>query len=112
MQMQFRETGLSMPRERQVALQDAQGVRITCRSGLFWITQEGDIRDHVLAPGQVLRISSGGLTVVSALREGEISLQETRAEAPASGCERHETLFRRWLCRLRQSWSSPIPTHA
>lgn len=49
---------------------------ITVRSGSFWITCEGEGRDHLLKAGESLRVSTEGTTVVEALHGGEVELSE------------------------------------
>jgi hypothetical protein len=42
------------------------GHAIRCLSGTLWVTQEGDGRDYVLAPGDEFVIESTGVIVVQA----------------------------------------------
>lgn len=41
-------------------------------SGMAWVTQEGDSRDHVLGPGGVFRAQRFGRVVVQALRHSRL----------------------------------------
>ena len=43
------------------------GVVLRAEHGLVLVTQTGDREDHVLAPGEELRLPRGGLVVASAL---------------------------------------------
>lgn len=45
-------------------LEEARGWRVVCRHGRLLVTQYRDARDHVLAPGDSLRIGSRGLVLV------------------------------------------------
>jgi len=48
------------------------GLVLSCRSGLILVTQAGDLRDHVLEPGQAFRAHRRGLVVAWALRTGVV----------------------------------------
>lgn len=52
------------------------GCTIQCRSGLLWITQEGDTRDHVIYAGERMKIESKGRVVVSAAKASSFSIGE------------------------------------
>jgi Protein of unknown function (DUF2917) len=51
-------------------------VEITCVAGVLWVTQEGDLRDLFLAPGESLRLARRGLTIVTALEPSLVRLVE------------------------------------
>jgi len=48
---------------------------ITICSGSFWITREGEGKDHLLKTGESLRVSAEGMTVMEALQAGEVELR-------------------------------------
>jgi Protein of unknown function (DUF2917) len=48
------------------------GIKILCRSGSCWITQEGDSQDHLLEKMGDFTIYRDGLVVVQALTDTEI----------------------------------------
>lgn len=48
---------------------------VTVHSGSFWITHEGEGKDHLLKAGEALRVSAEGMTVIEALQTGEIVLR-------------------------------------
>lgn len=52
---------------------------LTCEEGLLWLTREGDSRDFVLRPGDVVELDGPGHVVVQALRPARFLL--TRAAA-------------------------------
>lgn len=47
------------------------GVRIRCRSGKVWVTQEGDSRDYLLGSGQEVELQQRGRVAVTALEESQ-----------------------------------------
>lgn len=58
---------------RLVSLGRGEGGRvIQCLSGIAWVTQENDARDHILGAGEELLIQSPGLVVVQALRSARL----------------------------------------
>ena len=65
-------------------LRDAQGTRIECVSGALWITQDGDIRDIFLGPGDEFTLDRNGTAVVQASRQSIVLVTELRAPAPAT----------------------------
>lgn len=40
---------------------------IICREGVVWITQDGDVHDHVIAAGEMFLISQPGKVIAQAL---------------------------------------------
>jgi hypothetical protein len=59
--------------ERDVIKKRDKAVRVRCISGLLWITQEGDIRDIILKPGDEFTITSRGVALISSLDDSEYS---------------------------------------
>ena len=55
-----------------LSLDDAEGLQIQGRAGTVWITEEDDLEDHILGPGEVLMIDRPGRTVVQALAPARI----------------------------------------
>jgi hypothetical protein len=48
------------------------GISILCRSGLCWITQEGDSKDYLLKHQQNFTICQTGVVVIEALADTEL----------------------------------------
>jgi len=59
-----------------LTVQDAVGTRIVCRSGVLWVTQEGDVKDTIVGPFEVLTIQKAGRTVITALESSTLTLME------------------------------------
>jgi hypothetical protein len=70
-----------------------EALALTCEDGQLWLTCEGDSRDHVLHPGQTVRLGRPGHVVVQALRPARFCLargtQGPSRAAPAHGTEAH-----------------------
>jgi hypothetical protein len=48
---------------------DRRGDRISCRNGVLWITQEGDLKDYILEAGRDFWVTKPGSVVVQALAD-------------------------------------------
>ena len=59
--------------EREIIRKKDKSVRVRCISGLLWITQEGDIRDIILKPGDEFTITNRGVALISSLDDSEYS---------------------------------------
>ncbi|HSV45642.1 MAG TPA: DUF2917 domain-containing protein [Ramlibacter sp.] len=62
---------------------DAAGVRFTCREGVVWITLDNDLRDIVLEAGQHFTGDAHRKALIYAMRPS--SLRIAPAQAPQSG---------------------------
>ena len=47
---------------------------IMCREGVVWITQNGDVQDHVIAAGEMFLISQSGKVIAQALENARIEV--------------------------------------
>ena len=91
---------LPLARGSMVRIDDGRGMLVYVWSGNLWITQEGDGRDRHIAAGGWFRISTSGLTLISALGRSSITLTSPyeqgfaeRIEMVRAGNGRVETLF-------------------
>ena len=57
---------LSLGTGQLVNLDDARGTSIRVRRGQVWITQDGDLVDHVLDAGSTWAVERNGRTIVQA----------------------------------------------
>jgi hypothetical protein len=58
---------------------------IICREGTVWITQEHDVRDYVLTPGDVFLVTQSGRVLIEALEKARVELTPTLKTAPYVG---------------------------
>lgn len=107
MELNIRNSRLSVAHEGLIAFRDAQGTRLTAHSGAFWITNEGNSKDHILGPGQSMVIDAGGLTVITALHAGDITVLEPLPGNVSRDCARRDTPLQRWLCKLQRMIAAP-----
>jgi hypothetical protein len=54
-------------------------VVVRCSRGTVLVTQEGDLQDHVLTPGDELQSGRGGRVAVWALEEGDVAVRRAGA---------------------------------
>lgn len=66
-----------------VVFNDVQDLEVELVSGSLWITQDADIQDYVLGPGQRFRVRRQGATVLHALQESSIQVAYLEARAAA-----------------------------
>ena|SRR5215510_1944619 len=102
MKIDFGPSSFNLPAEGVVLLREARGARVVCLSGALWLTQEGHADDVVLQPGETLRITRGGLTLVTALRSSELRVIEP--------CKSGGELLRRVLAKLPVPMFRTAPT--
>ncbi|HKS36592.1 MAG TPA: DUF2917 domain-containing protein, partial [Verrucomicrobiae bacterium] len=53
---------------------NVRGLRIDCRQGRLWVTQEGSFADRILLPGQNFLAADGGAVVVQSVSPSEPSV--------------------------------------
>jgi len=77
MKVEIENAAIELKPLQLLRLKGAAGVRIVCRSGTVWVTQEGVLRDDFLRPGEALTLRSRGVTLAQALGRALLSI-ETR----------------------------------
>jgi hypothetical protein len=75
---------VSMARGELLRLKEAAGQLIRLDAGRLWITHEDEGIDYVVEPGETFRVRSGGLTLVSALRQSALQVSPS-AKPVAAG---------------------------
>jgi hypothetical protein len=72
---------LALQRGHTLALADSRGAVIRVLAGDVWITQDGDLNDHLASAGEWFRISRDGATVVQALHDARFVVEAAHASA-------------------------------
>jgi DUF2917 family protein len=67
MKVEIENAAIELEPAQLLRLKGAAGVRIVCRSGTVWVTQEGVVRDDFLRPGEAMTLHSRGVTLAQAL---------------------------------------------
>ncbi len=80
MQIDIARSTLTLAPAGLITVQDGIGTRIVVRSGVLWITQEGDVKDTIASAGDMLTIRKPGRTVITALESSSLNLFEPDAE--------------------------------
>jgi hypothetical protein len=62
----FVPRSFALRQDSLVGIHCGMGRRILVHEGEIWITQEGDSKDHLLAPGAQFEITRDGLTLIQA----------------------------------------------
>ena len=77
---------VGLPRREILAVAGRKGARIESRRGSVWVTQDGDLRDVVLAAGEVHVLEHDGPVLVQALDAALVALRPPPpAAVPAPG---------------------------
>jgi len=84
MKIEFPATRFVLATDQFLKLEGAVGVRISSRRGSVWITQDGDIRDVVLKPGDAFVIEREGPSIVQALEPAELAIVEPKQPSRAA----------------------------
>jgi len=82
MKVEIESAAIELDPAQSLRLKGAAGVRIVCRSGIVWVTQEGVLRDDFLRPGEALTLRSRGVTLAQAMDRALISIE---ARPPLGG---------------------------
>ena len=78
MKIEFSSSGVLLAKGQTLNLPDAAGVRVASQSGIVWITQDGDPRDIVLAPGDSVVLERSTPTIVQAFEPALITITDPK----------------------------------
>jgi len=82
------ETWRARQDETRRLLPGRRGITVRVEEGLLLVTQAGDPEDHVLGPGEELRLEGSGLGVAWAFRPSRVLVVRGGAEGVAARSER------------------------
>ncbi|HET8563795.1 MAG TPA: DUF2917 domain-containing protein [Candidatus Binatia bacterium] len=69
--------GVSLPKGSLLRVEGIdKGAVVRCFSGALWVTQEGDVEDHFLDPGEKCVVNSKGLVIVQVLEDARIGIEQ------------------------------------
>jgi len=80
--------------EESLRIEQGTSIEVTCLSGVVWITQERDVRDLFLAPGESMSLRRRGLALVTALERSMVDVRELLQPEPVL-----HSLARSWFER-------------
>ncbi len=91
---------------------NAKGMTVYCLDGEIWLTQSGDINDHLILPGKSFTVSCKGKIVLVALNSATLMLSSV-TQNKGMACNGKDLLYKiteaipknRWLrrCTIGQS---------
>jgi hypothetical protein len=81
MDIRIDDSCFDLRKHQLMRLDDARGAAIVCLQGELWLTQDGDYRDIVLAPGDRFSLDHAGVTLVTALRASSVCVEEVDGSA-------------------------------
>jgi hypothetical protein len=82
MKMNVQKATMELDRLQTLKLRGARGVRLLCREGSLWITQEGVARDDFLVPGAFQEVETDGIVVIEAMMRSSLAI-DSRASPDA-----------------------------
>jgi glycine/D-amino acid oxidase-like deaminating enzyme len=74
MKVDIERATMNLDRMQMIKLRGAKGVRLSCRTGSLWITQEGVARDDFLVPGRSQAIETDGVVVIEAMSASSLTI--------------------------------------
>lgn len=89
-------------------LYDAKAVALRVTTGVLWVTQQGDMNDHIVHARQCFVIERRGLTIVSAMEEAEFRLEHRMRRKQGTAPALFLTLARLLPARLRTGLSRTL----
>jgi hypothetical protein len=72
---------ITLEREQSLRLERGVRIEVVCGAGVLWITQEGDVRDLFLAPGERLLLAPRGVMLITALERSRVDVRDVRVVA-------------------------------
>ena len=95
--------------EESLRVEQGTSIEVTCLSGVVWITQERDVRDLFLAPGESIWLRRRGLALITALERSAVDIREL-AEATTPLHSSARSWFERTISAvrgIRHWWEQP-----
>jgi hypothetical protein len=87
MAIRINDSCFDLRKHQIMRFDDATGTDIVCLRDELWLTQDGDLRDVVLAPGEHFTLDCDGVALVSALLPSSVCV-----EAPVAAAQPRQDL--------------------
>lgn len=66
---------IHLKKKELVAIErDARGLTVSCLDGAIWLTQNGDLNDHLILPSMSFTVSCKGKVVMVALNSATLNV--------------------------------------
>ncbi len=86
---------LLLPHQEMIRIDgDARGLTILCHQGSLWLTQPGDMRDHILTVGDTFTIGQKGIIAIAALQNA--FLEMVPRKRPGDSCTFNLSMTPKW----------------
>lgn len=72
MKIDIETSRIGLEEGQTLPLVDANHYSVACHDGRVWITQDDELKDIVLSPGETMEITHSGTTVVNACKSAVI----------------------------------------
>jgi len=86
MNVEIYEAILKLDQHSTLKLNEARGACVFVHWGSVWITQQGDIRDHIVQSGESFPIAGSSKAIVTSLSDAGVSVMARCDEA----CDEHK----------------------
>ena len=74
MKLDIERATMELERLQILKLRGARGVRLVCKAGSLWITQEGVARDDFLVAGRAQELETDGTVVIEAMMPSSLAI--------------------------------------
>ncbi|MGH8750687.1 MAG: DUF2917 domain-containing protein [Burkholderiales bacterium] len=101
MNINLNEAAVNLTKNHSLEICNGAGRRILCTDGVVWITQEYDTRDLVLKPGESFVLDRPGLTLVTAMDDAQLRIEERQVTLGGINVARRKPLISETLGHLR-----------
>jgi hypothetical protein len=78
---------------------DQPGAVVKCTSGALWLTQPGDLHDHIVKAGEVFQLYGQGTVLVQGLPRGRILILAGLKEPGAALFQHHGDKKWKWFSK-------------
>jgi len=100
-------TKIELGNGESLAVADVRGTALAVNEGTLWITQQDDVRDVVLGPGDLWMVERDGLTIIEA--QNDASFRAVGAAFERRMAARHQPTLKeiaaRWLATIeKRAW--------
>ena len=104
MNISLNTAAVCLAKDQMLSLINARGSLINCSRGALWITQDHDLRDIELSPGQSFTLDRDGVAMVSALVDATVELLPAQRFQANSTTVQHQATHPRAPTASRPTW--------
>lgn len=104
MNVKISQSEFCLSKRETLSVDEGAGVRIEAQAGTVWVTQDHDLRDVVLQPGQAVTLERKGRAIVQAFEASRVRLSPPAAPARPHAAD--------WTARLAGAWRRLLPQTA